>query len=98
MKEQIGLIQTRGIGAIIIALPIADYFIEQGHDVHWPIDERFVNFFRDAKSQINFISIAQDSGAANWVQRFFLDDPMMRLHALNCTRIIPLYAELKNTS
>jgi len=35
---QIGLIQTRGIGDIIIALPIADFFTAKGYKVTWPID------------------------------------------------------------
>ena len=92
------MIQTRGIGDIIIALPIADFFIEQGCEVHWPIDARFVSYFRDAKPDINFIPVTRDMGEANWVPRFFLDDPLRSLQSLNCSRIIPLYAELKGSS
>lgn len=45
---RIGLVQTRGIGDIIIALPIAQSFVNDGHEVFWPIDSRFVSSFQAA--------------------------------------------------
>lgn len=41
MKKKIGIIQSRGLGDIIIALPIARYHWEQGAEIHWPICREF---------------------------------------------------------
>jgi hypothetical protein len=86
---RIGLIQSRGIGDIIIALPIADYFLERGDEVHWPIDDRFVAMFKRVKPEVNFIPIARGDG-------FYYDLPLQRLQALQCERIVTLYSYLKD--
>jgi hypothetical protein len=61
MARRIGFIQTRGIGDIIIALPIADAFIEQGCEVYWPIDAAFVSAFAAAKPEVRFLPVAGGS-------------------------------------
>lgn len=40
--SRIGFIQSRGMGDIVIALPIALHYREQGHQVVWPICEEFM--------------------------------------------------------
>jgi hypothetical protein len=52
---KIGLIQSRGLGHIIIALPIARYFVDRGNEVLWPIHEEFVPSFRHAAPYVEFI-------------------------------------------
>jgi hypothetical protein len=86
---RLGLIQSRGIGDIIIALPIADYFIERGWEVCWPIDEQFVPFFAAAKPEIRFIPLKRDEG------RFFYETPLAMLNDLGCKQITVLYSHLK---
>ena len=84
MGERIGLIQTRGIGDIIIALPIADHFLERGAEVYWPIDEAFLPAFAAAKPQVHFLPVNRADG-------YFFARPLKMLQDLNCTRIISLY-------
>ncbi len=62
MSKRIGLVQTRGIGDIIIALPIADFLIQQGYDVFWPIDEQIVSAFQQVKPEVNFITVIKGAG------------------------------------
>jgi hypothetical protein len=87
MSKRIGLIQTRGIGDIIIAIPIADFFIQQGYEVFWPIDEQFKPFFSQVKPEINFISVKKGDG-------YFLETPKSILQQHDCQRIINLYSYL----
>jgi len=55
MKKTLGLIQSRGIGDIIIALPIAKYYHDRGVEVYWPIDARFLPSFQNAVDYVKFI-------------------------------------------
>lgn len=56
-KKRVGLIQTRGLGDIVIALPIAEYLYRQGSEVFWPIDSRFLPHFVSSFPHINFIGV-----------------------------------------
>jgi hypothetical protein len=87
---RIGLVQTLGIGDIIIALPIADYFLQRGDEVHWPIDERFVTMFKPVKPEVNFIPVPRDK------KGFYYDMPVARLSELRCDRIITLYSYMQH--
>ncbi|MDQ3219259.1 MAG: hypothetical protein ACR2M8_00780 [Pyrinomonadaceae bacterium] len=89
MPKRIGLIQTRGIGDIIIALPIADFYEEQGFEVCWPIDRRFVEMFRRIKPSIRFFPVDEGPG-------FFYLDPLSILRENDCEKIISLYSYLSN--
>lgn len=87
MAERIGLIQTRGIGDIIIALPIADHFIGQGCEVFWPIDLRFIPFVKQVAPHVNFLPVEQGAG-------FFDEYPMRELRKAGVDRTIMLYSYL----
>ena len=91
MKKRIGLVQTRGIGDIIIALPIADFFIEQGYDVFWPIETAFIDMFRRAKPEINFLPVQLHAPKD---YDYFLNDPVRLLRENECERIIVLYSHI----
>jgi hypothetical protein len=56
----IGLIQSSGLGDIVIALPIARAYYEQGHHVHWPIYENHLKSFQEAAPWINWYGIVED--------------------------------------
>lgn len=83
---KIGLIQSRGIGDIIIGLPIAKYFVDQGHGVLWPIDEEFMSSFVNAAPYVEFLPIKQGVGPGGW-----FEIPLENLKRRGCERIIPLY-------
>ena len=93
MARRIGLIQTRGIGDIIIALPIAQEFLDRGDEVHWPIDRRFFSAFQAAEPAVHFIPVdppADDSEAAE--QPYLYDMPLRLLKDLRCDTIFTLYS------
>jgi hypothetical protein len=91
--SRIGLIQSRGIGDIIIALPIAKYLSDRGHEVVWPIDARFAPSFIPAVDYVEFVPFEFAPSLDG-----FLMTPMRLLKSRRCDRIIPLYSYLTNTS
>lgn len=85
---KIGLIQSRGLGDIIIALPIAKYFFDRGNEVLWPIHEDFVSSFRVAAPYVEFIPIKKDR------MHSMYEIPLECLQARGCERILPLYSHM----
>jgi len=87
--SKIGIIQSRGLGDIIIALPIAKYWVDQGDEVYWPICEEFWPSFKDHAPWVHWVPIPTDRVGA-----FFYDEPMKRLKAFKCDEIVCLYQSL----
>ena len=87
-KKKIGIIQSRGLGDIVIALPIAKFYRDQGWEVYWPICEEFVSNFTHTVPWVKWIPIPTDSGS------FFYDQPMQRLNELGVENAIYLYQAL----
>jgi len=94
-KMRVGIIQTRGLGDIIIAAPIAQYLIAQGNEVHWPIDSTFLEAFRYAFPEINFIPVNPLESKPNTKEYFHLT-PILELQKVNCSKIFCLYSHLTN--
>lgn len=69
-EKKIGIIQSRGLGDIVIALPIAQHFHQQGYSVHWPICNEFVSSFKDAAPWVNWLAVPTDVQGL-----FFYDTP-----------------------
>jgi hypothetical protein len=91
--RNIGLVQTGAIGDIVIALPIARYWIDQGHRVFWPIDSRFFDFFREAAPEVDFLPVdVKLTGTGNAV--YFVEAPKLMLSAVHCEEIHILYSFL----
>jgi hypothetical protein len=88
MGRRIGFIQTRGIGDIIIALPIADYYEEAGWNVSWPIDASFLKMFQAIKPTIEFIPVDRAREDID----YFQNDPIRLLLERRCDRIVNLYS------
>lgn len=89
MTKKLGIIQSRGLGDIIIALPIAGYYHEQGWEISWPICEEFIPNFKDTVPWVKWIPIPTDPQG-----RFFYDVPLQRLKNLKMDEIMPLYQHL----
>jgi hypothetical protein len=87
-KKKLGIIQTRGLGDIVIALPIAKYYHDQDWQVHWPVVDAWVEQLTHHVPWIKWIPIKPDAGP------FFYDTPMARLKNFNCNEIICLYQAL----
>lgn len=87
--KKIGFIQSRGLGDIVIALPIANEYRKQGWEVYWPIGEDFVPSFKTTVPWVNWISIPMSS-----TSEFFYDGPLKQLYNHGVEDIICLYQAL----
>jgi len=90
---KIGIIQTRGLGDIVIAAPIAMYYIERGCEVFWPIDSEFIPSFAFAFPKINFLPINKDETGDSTAEYFYYT-PLDKLKQLKCDSVLCLYSHL----
>lgn len=88
MTKKLGIIQSRGLGDLVIALPIAGYYHKQGWEVLWPIAEEFIPSMTRAAPWVKWIPLKVDHGP------FFYDEPMKRLKNFKCDEVICLYQAL----
>jgi len=91
MPDRIGIIQTQKIGDLIIALPIADFYIEQGAEVFWPIRPAYRRAFQAAKPDIRFLEVP-DKGEGMYA----IPHEMLTQH--QCSPIFTLYSYLARSS
>ena len=89
---KIGLIQMQRFGDLVIALPIAAWFIRQGHEVYWPVFEPYHAAIQAAAPAVNFLPISAAESADKG--ELLYDLPLARLRALGCAVILPLYSVL----
>ena len=86
---KLGIIQSRGLGDILIALPIALNYKEQGYDIYWPVCDSFYPSVVDHVPWVNWISIPTDPKG-----HFFYIEPNRLLTELGCDDILCLYQAL----
>ena len=91
---KIGLIQVRGIGDILIALPIARWYMERGHQICWPIDAAFIGFLSSAAPDIDFMPVVEDKAGGHL--EFYYHQPRRLLEAAGCEQIVTLYSYLSD--
>lgn len=89
MSKRLGIIQSRGLGDLIIALPIAKWYHNEGWEVYWPICEEFYPSMKDTAPWVKWIPIPTDP-----IGHFFYDIPMERLKNFKCDEIHCLYQAL----
>ena len=58
---KIGIIQSRGLGDLIIALPIAWRYYLDGNEVYWPICEEFMSTMTKSAPWVNWIPLKTDT-------------------------------------
>jgi hypothetical protein len=88
MTKKLGIIQSRGLGDLVIALPIAGWYRDRGWEVYWPISSEFVESMAHAAPWVKWIPVPTDTGP------FFYDVPMERLKNFKVDEIICLYQAL----
>lgn len=92
MTRTIGIIQSRGIGDLVIALPIALAYKEQGYDrILWPICEEFVPGMRKMAPWIEWIPLKTTRDGS-----FFYFHAYNNLKYRDCEQIVCLYQYLSN--
>jgi hypothetical protein len=89
---KIGFVQTGAIGDIIIALPAAKWYVERGFDVFWPVDYKYISFFKKAAPYVNFIEIPNGVSSYDW----HLGLPKKLLNDCSVNEIFILYAQLSS--
>lgn len=87
-RPKLGIIQSRGLGDIVIALPIARHYHDLGWDILWPICSEFIPNFQHTAPWVKWIPVQTDPGS------FFYDQPIAALKNFKCDEIIPLYQAL----
>jgi len=88
---KLGIIQSRGLGDICLALPIAHYYHRQGHEIIWPICEEFLPSVQSWVPWVTWQAMQADSQG-----RFFYLEPQRILTDQNCDQIICLYQSLSS--
>jgi len=90
---RIGLVQTTGIGDIIIALPIAAAFARRGDTVFWPVDAKFAEFLQFAAPYAEFIAVPSRNSPADDAH-YLVVTPEAQLRERRCDPIHLLYSQL----
>jgi hypothetical protein len=89
---KIGLIQTQKLGDHIIAMPIANWFVNQGHEVYWPVAEVYLEELRSVAPGIHFLAVE-----IAWLEKdpyqYLYGVPLQMLQDIGCDRTIPLYPD-----
>lgn len=88
-QQKLGIIQSRGLGDIIIALPIARWYADRGHSIYWPVDQQWAEQLDAAASWVNWIPLPVDARGS-----YFYQTPWQLLTELGCDEILPLYQAL----
>ena len=92
MTRRIGIIQSRGLGDLFIALPIALHYKEAGYDeILWPICEEFIPTMTACAPWVEWIGIKTDPTG-----HFFYRTAEANLVHRSCEEIICLYQYLSN--
>lgn len=85
--KKLGIIQSRGLGDIFIAIPIAKYLSKE-YQILWPTLAEWCPHLEKTVPWIKWIPIEPDSGP------YFYDIPLQRLRNFGCDEILPLYNAL----
>ena len=83
-----GIIQSRGLGDILIALPIARAYYERGEEIVWPICEEFYGSVKDSVTWVTWVPMKADDRGA-----FFLEQPLkiFKYHDVDPNSALYLY-------
>ena len=84
---KIGLVQTQRFGDLVIALPIARWFIRHGHQVFWPIHPSYMSAMNFAEPAIEFLPVEAEYESVD----YFYDKPERLLAEAGCERVFHLY-------
>ena len=87
---KIGMIQLRGAGDCLIALPIAKWLHNKGMEVYWAIDHKFYEAFKYAAPYVNFISVSVDEKTiqSNIRNPYWFETPRQMLLDAGCDEVI----------
>ena len=90
-QQRIGFIQSRGLGDLIIALPIAREYTMRGYEVYWPVCEPFYQQMMRAAPWVRWMSVPVDEQGL-----FFYENPAKQLTAIGVTEHLWMYQYLSS--
>ena len=70
------MLQPGAVGDIILCLPIAKWWVNQGYEVYWPVREKFIKHF----SHIDYVTTMI-------LNEEVLDSDWLRSDVIKCLRI-----------
>ena len=87
---KLGIIQSRGVGDAIIAMPIAKHYHNRGHEVHFVIDQQYVEAFSYAFPYVTFHGIYDEEKnlVGNLLNDYWYERPRAILEAAGCHKIM----------
>jgi len=90
MTIKIGMIQLRGAGDCLIAVPIAKYLYNKGMELHWVIDEKFYTAFSYAVPYVKFypLSVEEKTIQSNIRNPYWFETPRQMLIDAGCEEVI----------
>ncbi len=91
---KVGIIQTQRLGDLIIVLPIAHWFVAQGHEVFWPVRTDLLAAISAVAPDINFLPVDPALEQRDRLA-FFQTHPHELLVAAGCETIHSLYTFLE---
>lgn len=88
-----GIIQSRGLGDILIALPIAKQYHDDGDEIVWPVCAEFYNSLAAAAPWITWVSMETDAAG-----KFFVETPLLvfKEHGVDPNSALYLYHYLNS--
>jgi hypothetical protein len=93
--KKLGLIQSRGLGDIHIALPIALFYRKQGYEIHWPIHNQWLDQMQYYVPWIKWEPLEKKSNNGS---EFFYEEPLQILKKKNIKKIYCLYSYLSSNT
>jgi len=87
---KLGIIQLRGAGDCLIALPIAKYFYDKGYEIYWVIDAKFQKAFQYAAPYVNFLPLAVEEKTiqSNIRNPYWFETPRQMLLDVGCNEVV----------
>jgi len=58
--KTVGIVQPGKLGDLIICLPIAKFYSDNGYKVIWPVFKNFLPMFEEAVNYVNFLPVTND--------------------------------------
>ena len=92
-ENKVGIIQSRGLGDIHIALPIALYYKKKGYEVYWPIYDKWLDQMQHYAPWVKWIPLKRE---INKGHNFFYEEPLLKLKEKNINKIYCLYSFLNS--
>ena len=87
--KTIGIIQPGRLGDIILCLPIAKYYYDQGYKVIWPIFSQYINMFEEVVDYVEFIAVTGN---------IYTCVSEAKHKTINCTKILDIAATFPDST